>query len=52
MDTDRNISLCCVLVTDKVPTLVEFNEVHTEEKLPLVCQIEPQLPTSKPLIPN
>ena len=36
-NTDRIISVCCVLVTDKVQTL-EFNEVPGEESLPVVCQ--------------
>lgn len=38
------VSVCCVLVADKVQTLVDFNEVPAEEKLPLVCQITPGVP--------
>lgn len=44
--TDRYVSVCCVLVTDKVQTLVDFNEVPAEENLPLVCQKIPGVPSS------
>lgn len=44
--TDRSVSVCCVLVTDKVQTLVDFNEVPAEENLPLVCQKIPGVPSS------
>lgn len=38
------VSVCYVLVADKVQTLVDFNEVPAEERLPLVCQITPGVP--------
>lgn len=44
--TDRYVSVCCVLVTDKVQSLVDFNEVPAEENLPLVCQKIPGVPSS------
>lgn len=44
--TDRYVSVCCVLVTDKVQSLVDFNEVPAEENLPLVCQTIPEVPSS------
>lgn len=50
-NTDRCVSVCCVLVADKVQTLVDFNEVPAEEKLPLVCQITPGVPCM-PLLPS
>lgn len=46
MITDRYVSVCCVLVTDKVQSLVDFNEVPAEENLPLVCQKIPGVPSS------
>lgn len=44
--TDRYVSVCCVLVTDKVQSLVDFNEVPAEENLPVVCQKIPGVPSS------
>ena len=44
MDSDRNVSVCCVLDTDKVQTLVDFNEVPAVEILPSVCQLDPEDP--------
>lgn len=51
-DTDRYVSVCCVLVTDKVQTLVDFNEVPAEENLPLVCRTIPGVPPSVFPFPN